>query len=440
MDMSETKINIYDLIGIGIGPFNLGLAALIKGKTNINAKFLEQKPEFQWHPGMLIEGSTLQVPFLADLVSMVDPTSPYSFLNYLNEHGRLYNFYFLEKFHIPRKEYNKYCQWVSNKLGNCKFGTKVEKVDKISLGNQKVFKITVKNLSTNNIEFYYSKHVVLGIGSQPAVPEGFSDLLGQKVFHSSNFLNNKQVFKEADSVTVVGSGQSAAEVFYELLKEQEHFSYKLKWYTRSKGFFPMEYSKLGLEYFSPDYIEYFYNLTQSKKDKILPTQGLLYKGISFDTIAEIYDLLYEKSIDKNLDDVHLQPMVEVMKIDKCSDESGYEMLCSQWEEDKLFTDKSEIIVLATGYKQCSPEFLNSMESLINYDDQKRFKINKDYSLQLKDEEDNKIFVQNGELHTHGVGAPDLGLGAYRNAVIINTLLNKTVYSISNKNIFQSFTQ
>lgn len=79
MDMSETKINIYDLIGIGIGPFNLGLAALIKGKTNINAKFLEQKPEFQWHPGMLIEGSTLQVPFLADLVSMVDPTSPYSF-------------------------------------------------------------------------------------------------------------------------------------------------------------------------------------------------------------------------------------------------------------------------------------------------------------------------------------------------------------------------
>ncbi len=42
---------------------------------------------------MLIEGVTLEVPFLADLVTLADPTSPYSFLNYVRERDRIYEFY-----------------------------------------------------------------------------------------------------------------------------------------------------------------------------------------------------------------------------------------------------------------------------------------------------------------------------------------------------------
>ena len=34
---------------------------------------------------MLLEDSTLQTPFMSDLVTLADPTSPYSFLNYLKE-------------------------------------------------------------------------------------------------------------------------------------------------------------------------------------------------------------------------------------------------------------------------------------------------------------------------------------------------------------------
>jgi len=98
-----------DVIGIGIGPFNLGMAALLE-KTDVQALFFERKEQFDWHPGMMLDGTTLQVPFMADLVTMVDPKSPYSFLNYLHEHNRLYSFYFLESFHIPRAEYNHYWQ------------------------------------------------------------------------------------------------------------------------------------------------------------------------------------------------------------------------------------------------------------------------------------------------------------------------------------------
>ena len=96
----------YDFIGIGAGPFNLGLAALSADLPDVDGLFLEQRTEFDWHPGLMIEGVTIQVPFLADLVTMADPTSRFSFLNYLKQVGRLYPFYIRESFYPLRAEYN----------------------------------------------------------------------------------------------------------------------------------------------------------------------------------------------------------------------------------------------------------------------------------------------------------------------------------------------
>ena len=96
--MSADSTHIHDILGVGIGPFGLGLAALSEPLDDVDAIFLDQRPEFRWHPGMMIEGSTIQVPFLADLVTMADPTSPYSFLNFLKERRRLYPFYIRESF------------------------------------------------------------------------------------------------------------------------------------------------------------------------------------------------------------------------------------------------------------------------------------------------------------------------------------------------------
>ncbi|HZG70901.1 MAG TPA: SidA/IucD/PvdA family monooxygenase, partial [Chondromyces sp.] len=125
---------ILDVIGVGIGPFNLGLAALLE-KTECSSLFFDRKPRFEWHPGMLLEGTTLQVPFMADVVTMVDPTNPFSFLNYLHEQKRLYHFYFFEKFHIPRTEYNHYCQWVVEQLPQLQFDSEVENIEQTEEGH-----------------------------------------------------------------------------------------------------------------------------------------------------------------------------------------------------------------------------------------------------------------------------------------------------------------
>lgn len=436
---------MYDVIGIGIGPFNLGLAALMEEGTNVKSLFFEQKPYFEWHGGLLIKETTLQVPFLADVVTMANPKSKFSFLNYLHEHERLYKFYFLERFHIPRREYNHYCKWVSEQLANCSFGKRVTAIewqadlDEIN-STSGYFKVKTEDIETGDVHYYYSRHLIIGIGSVPYIPDRISSHSKENIFHSSEFLPNIERLRKADSITVVGSGQSAAEVFLELLKEQDIYGYQLDWFTRSKGFFPMEYSKLGLEHFSPDYTKYFYRLTQDKKDEQLPKQDLLYKGISATTIANIYETLYECSVGEQAPPVRLLAKTEVtdMKVINSDTRKKYQMLCYQWEQEQTFTHESDFIIAATGYQFPIPTFISNLKSLIQWDEKGRYLVKEGYQLKLTKDISNKIFIQNGEMHSHGVGAPDLGLGAYRNSIIINQLTKQEVYPVRKYNVFQQF--
>ena len=146
---------IYDIIGIGIGPFNLGLAALLEPVESIDSLFLDQSEGFDWHPGLMLDNATLQVPFMADLVTMADPKSKYSFLNFLKETDRLYKFFIREDFFILRKEYNLYCQWTADHLENCFFGKKVENITFNE--TEKIYIIEVLDLKNNDVKKYYTK-------------------------------------------------------------------------------------------------------------------------------------------------------------------------------------------------------------------------------------------------------------------------------------------
>ncbi|HET6856641.1 MAG TPA: lysine 6-monooxygenase, partial [Streptomyces sp.] len=49
-----------------------------------------------------------------------------------------------------------------------------------------------------------------------------------------------------------------------------------------------------------------------------------------------------------------------------------------------------------------------------------------------------VFVQNAERHTHGVGAPDLGLAAWRSAVVLNALTDGRAYALPSRTAFTTF--
>lgn len=120
---------VYDFIAIGLGPFNLSLACLSDPIEQLDALFLEQRQCFDWHPGLMLDGVTLQTPFMSDLVTLADPTSRFSFLNYAKQQGKLYQFYIRESFFLLREQYNQYCQWAASELPSVRFGHCVRRVE-----------------------------------------------------------------------------------------------------------------------------------------------------------------------------------------------------------------------------------------------------------------------------------------------------------------------
>lgn len=84
---------IYDLIGVGFGPNNIGLAVhATQRDDDINMVFLEKRDELTWQNGMMVPGADIQHSPHRDFITPIDPTSDYTFLNYLKSHNRLLNF------------------------------------------------------------------------------------------------------------------------------------------------------------------------------------------------------------------------------------------------------------------------------------------------------------------------------------------------------------
>jgi lysine N6-hydroxylase len=388
----------------------------------VRALFVDGREAFSWHPGLLLDGARLQVPFIADLVSLVDPTSRWSFLSYLREHDRLFPFYFAERFHVPRREYDDYCRWVAESLPSCRFGSTVD--DLRWDGDRFVVSAGGTRLTARN--------VVLGVGTDPVVPAALEPVLGKRVFHAGRYLDQLPALEGTRDVTVVGSGQSGAEVFLDLLRRSPDT--RVRWLTRSPAFAPMEYSRLGLEHFTPDYTRYFRGLPAGTRDALVPRQWQLYKAVSADTLADIHEVLYERGIGGRAVDAELMPNVAVEGA--VPDGDSYRLRCRQTQQDRTFEVTTDAVVLATGYTARRPEFLDP--ALVDPDARGRYRVDSHHRVRLAPGVTGSLFVQNAELHTHGVGTPDLGLGAWRGATILNALSGRDAYRLPARTAYTTF--
>lgn len=422
---------IYDFVAIGLGPFNLSMACLTEPIAELDGVFLEKNSHFNWHPGMLLPSTTLQVPFMADLVTLADPTNKFSFLNYLKQKGKIYSFYIREDFLVLRNEYNQYCQWATEQLSNIYFNHEVEDIHFHE--EEKCYYVTVFDAKARQTKVMKGRKLILGTGTAPAIPDccqPFKD----ELIHSSQYLSNKEALQSKKSITILGSGQSAAEIYYDLLQEIDTRKYSLHWITRSPRYFPLEYSKLTLEMTSPEYVDYFYSLPSAKRDHIIAKQKHLYKGINSSLINEIYDLLYIHQLNHEMD-ISLRTHSALTNLEKSTDGNRFELTLHQYQEDKHYRHQTEAVVVATGYGYQKPRFIENISNRIKWDEKGRYDVDRNYSISMNK---NEIFVQNAELHTHGFVTPDLGMGCYRNAYIIRELTGKDYYPIEQKIAFQQF--
>ena len=412
-----------DVLAIGLGPFNLGLAALAE-PTPVDVRVLESRSEFSWHPGMMLDGATIQVPFMADLVTMADPTNPYSFLAYLKRIGRLYPFYIRESFYPLRAEYDAYCRDVAHRLGTIAFNHHVEELTYDAATDR----YCVQVRTADGVHIETANHVVVGVGTVPTLPDVLAG--SDRVLHSADYLHASERVRAARRICVVGSGQSAAEIFYDLLANAPE-QQEITWVTRSERFFPMEYTKLTLEMTSPDYMDHFHGLDEATRSELVRAERQLYKGISGDLVDAIYDLLYQRSLD-GPPPVRLAARQEVTGARPSAD--GLDVTVQERLTGAESQLNADLVISATGYESAAPELIRSLPH-VSFDAAGRPNITRDFTL---DGGRGRLFIQNGADHTHSVSSPDLGMGPYRNSIILNRIVGREVYPVEERIAFQSF--
>ncbi len=406
----------FHVVGAGIGPSNVSVAALLE-PVGLKSVFFERRPEFRWHPGMLFPEATIQNFFVKDLVTLAAPTSPYSFLSFLLAKGRIYRYLSAGMPRVRRVEFEQYYRWVAESLPNLRFGTEIESVSQeddrlvVDLGTEKV----------------YAKHLILGTGLQPRIPQFADQHLGSHVFHSSRFLEHAGDLA-GKRVAIVGGGQSGAEIFRHLLADKSTLPKKILWVTRRPNLFPLDDSPFVEEIFTPAHSDYFFTLPRQERERLLEVHRMASDGISKDLLASIYRRLYDLEFNEEagrpwclLPDSEVEAMGPI---------PGGWRLCLRdrqvAQERRLDVDK---VILATGFKHQIPPFLEPLLARLQLDGE-HFQVREDFSIAWEGEGRNKIFVQNAARHCRGLPDPNLSLMAWRSAKIVNGLAGREVYSLA----------
>tara|TARA_B100001971_G_scaffold84647_1_gene78158 strand:+ start:268786 stop:270048 length:1263 start_codon:yes stop_codon:yes gene_type:complete len=408
-------MKIYDLIGIGIGPFNLSLAALLP-QVECDALFLDDKEKFSWHQELMFEDASMQTSYLKDLVTPVDPTSQFSFLNYLNDVGQFYHFLNTDRKTITRIEFEAYCKWVADKLENrLEFNSKVKEVN-YTHGN---FEIITENKT------FYANKLCVASGPKKNIPPCAKPFLGKKIFHakSKEMLNLDLTDKK---VLIVGGGQTGIEILRNGIKSKWGKAHSITLISGRDNLRPLDEGPFTNEVFTPNFVENFYELDQVTKDDFTKNLLLASDGNTPEYLQELYNELYlEKFYKDQMPEVKISPSRWLEDINPKGD--GYELCIRNLLSHQIELLDADIVIMATGFTREIPSYLNNIKDYFKYDENNRIIIKRDYRLETKIP--NTIYAMNFSMHMHGIADPQTSLMSWRSAIIANNLMEKEIYKV-----------
>ena len=427
-----TLVANVDVLAIGCGPFNLGLAALASTVDDLDVLVVDSRDEFRWHPGLMFDEARLQVGFLSDLVTLVDPTHPMSFLNYMADTDRMYRFLVRENFYPTRVEYEAYLRWCIDRLDTLRWGTTVTEVTWDDAAD--AFAVTIVSGGTTST--VAARHVVVGVGTEPFVPESLSSD-SSAVVHSSDYLYHQDKAHAADTVTVIGSGQSGAEIVIDLLEANLRGGPSVRWWTRTPWFAPLDFTKMSLEMTTPAYMDYFQSLPEEARDRIRPQHWQFHKGVSSDTLERVHELMYQRQLREKLNPVQLRISTEVDAIDTLAD-GKLRVRGRHLDTGTQLAHTTDKVIACTGYQPRPTPFLDPIDSRLHRDSRGRLVIGPAHQVEAEPALANRLFVANAEEHAVGVSAPNLDIGAVRNARILNAVTGREVYRLPKDTAFTAF--
>ncbi|WP_237055045.1 lysine N(6)-hydroxylase/L-ornithine N(5)-oxygenase family protein [Microbulbifer sediminum] len=409
-----------DLAGIGAGPFNLAVAALLH-RQPLAYCFFDRKPSHSWHPGLMLPGAELQTSFLKDLVTPVDPTNPHSFLAYLVARRRFYDFLNADQKAVGRREFADYLGWVAGQLvdsNRLQMGSDVQEVR--DRGDFFELELEVsgarKTVPTRNL--------CIAAGKEAYVPDCARPLLSDHCFHALE-TGLRQPKVEGRRVAVVGGGQTGAELVLNLLDGHWGKPQQVQWVSRRQNFLPLDESPFTNAWFTPDYVHVFHRLPALRREGLVEAQKLASDGISTTTLKALYQRFYQLvHLDGEGDRIVLLPGRELRDISRTG---SYELGMFNSHAGELESCRADLIILCTGLREMLPDCLSTLRDRFAMDGRGRLVLSADFAADLQDAGERQVYVLGSGRYTHGIAEPQLSLAAWRAARVINDLMNRRIY-------------
>jgi len=412
---------IHDFIGIGFGPSNIALAIALDekrqaGAQNVSSLFIERQTGFTWHPNMVLDHAHMQISFLKDLATLRNPTSRFTFVNYLHEKQRLQDFINLKTFFPSRHEFSDYFAWAAAQFEDrCVYGETVFEVLPEKRGGEVALLRVRSRDQSGEVHERLARNLVVSVGGTVHVPECFRPFKDDpRIFHSHNYLGSIAANAQAQKIAVIGAGQSAAEIFMDLHGRPNAPQVDLV--MRAQAIKPSDDSPFVNEIFNVDFVDYMYSRTPAERAELLREfRHANYACPDLELIQQIFKVFYEQRVKAETRHQFLRRH-EVREVRAASD--GIHLTLHDLNNEQANTARYDSVVLATGYeRQYHKTVLTSLAPYLG-----DFEIDRHYRLKTAPDFHPAIFVQGASEPTHGLSDTLLSVTAVRTGEIGDALL------------------
>jgi len=428
--MTSGADDVLDIIGIGFGPSNLGLAIAVDehnqtGGPPLTATFLERQRTFGWHRGMLLDDATMQVSFLKDLVTMRNPVSDFSFLSYLRERDRLIEFINHKVLFPLRIEFHDYLDWVADRLASfVTYGQTVVDVLPVYEDGTVVAFDVVSEGPAGVRSTRRGRNVVVAVGLSPSLPAGTT--LGPRIWHNLDLLARVESFPrdpEPRRFVVVGAGQSAAEcVAY--LHDEFAAAEVCSVYARF-GYAPADDSPFANRIFDPDAVDMYFGADEPVKRMLFDYhRNTNYSVVDGDLIDELYRREYQERV-KGTRRLRMMNASRVAEVDESGDTLKVSVQSLPTGEVEILD--TDVLVYATGYRPGDAvRLLGGAGDLVERRPDGAPTVHRDYRLALRMPSLASVYVQGGTEHSHGISSSLLSNVAIRTGEIVESVAGRRV--------------
>lgn len=409
-----------ELLAIGAGPANLALAVALEelapAELAERCVVVEQYEDVVWQRGMLLPWAQSQVSFLKDLVTLRNPRSKFSFLNYLHSQGRLDEFINLGTFTPYRQEISGYLQWVAHSLSRVqvRYGRKVVSVDPDTTADGEVRGWLVRFSDDTEVA---CRDLVVGAGRDAHVPEVFASVSKEKVVHSTEYAFRVAELDEQAQhrIVVVGGAQSAAEMLWS--SHQRFPNAQLTMVMRSIGLNGYESSKFTNELFYPSFVDSFHGALPEAREQLLREMHRTnYSGLAPHMLENLYREMYLEKLHGR-ERLAMITMAEIVDAQTDGDDVVLSLL------DRKSGGRTElrcdVVMLGTGFVKEMPRVAQNLAADVGAS---AVAVDRSYRMQLPENVTGRVYLQGVNEATHGIADSLISVLAARSSEIVADLL------------------